>query len=159
MIQSLIPSLKRFTSLDQLSLVQRAVPLPLHGASGGTKARTSQALVSLGNAWGNHGVPQPLQPQETLLHQESVSRMFSCHRLGRGSESIPRQLEKERGHCESHACSAAMRSPQVLVTALLRHSSMEPRALLSAQRIAQGVLACPELGACPYCSAACSSHG
>ena len=31
--------------------------------------------------------------------------------------------------------------------------------LLSAQRIAQEVLACPGLGACPYCTRACSSRG
>lgn len=81
------------------------------GTSGGTKARTAPALVPLGSVWGNHGAAQPLQPQETLLHQERILRRFSCHRLECGNESVQRQQEKERGHCESHSSHGAPQVP------------------------------------------------
>lgn len=117
MTQSLISSLKRFTSLDQFSLVHRAVPLPSQWRHKGKNSSSPcHPGKCMGKPWCSPATAEPgpgptLQPQETLLHQKRIWRRFSCHSLGRGSESVWKQLEEERGHCESHSCSAVVRSP------------------------------------------------
>lgn len=140
MIQSLVSSLKGFKSLDQFSLVHRAVPLPVHGASGGTKARTAQTLVTLGDAWGNPGVPQPLQSQGQAQHCSHRRHCFITRESGEGSlakgwgmgMSLFGGSWRRRGVTVNPTCVQQPRgAPQM--SALLGQSDMEPKALLSAQ--------------------------
>lgn len=86
-----------------MSPVRRAVPLPSHGAAGG--ARTAQAsFPTLGNIWGNHCDPRPLQSRgqargcshtKHCFSRRTILRRSSCHHLERRTEPIWSQREKK----------------------------------------------------------------
>lgn len=152
------------------SLVRRAVPLPSHGA-----AQRQEQLKPVFSPWEMYGETTVSPSHPSPEARPGAAATWNIASAGEPSWESPLAIAWSMGVGPSEASwrrgslwtplvfSNQVQSPASSCVSTSQAKQYKSQSFvlspLSAQRIAQRVLACPDLGACQYCTGACSSRG